>query len=448
MKQIFNISGNYYLMITKWGVNMKYQKNDSRNRLDDEVKSVFNDKFPDGYKNNVAHWGNFSKDELHQETDEGIQKLLHLDIDFGNYCSLRCSHCFRRDSRFDSTNNQDCLTNEEIKHYLLEAKKIGLKSVKFLGRGEPFENEKMLGFLEWLADNGIKASVFTKGTVIGSDELAMKYNSRYGINSGQELADRLKKLDVSILLGFNSFEKDMQEEFIGNDAIKNPAIKDNYVELRDNALARLVKAGLNEYAEGQPTRIAMIAAPVKPENLDQIFSIYEWSRKRNIYVLSCPSTNSGKGVEETKRVKAYEDYIPRMIDLYVKTYVWNIENNLMTLEQFKEEGVSLYPGCHPCTQTAAGMYMTLSGKVVRCPGRADKKSTFAEDIRNAKGGIKEVWMNSENYRRAQGKIKSPEGNDLNYHCPARDWYDGEGNSSLPSNFYNEIRSRVLEYFKK
>ncbi|MBD3355439.1 radical SAM protein [Candidatus Woesearchaeota archaeon] len=420
---------------------MKQEKNQSHERLD-AVPIVFEEEFPSGYKNNVAHWGNFAKEELHQKTAEGLEKLLHLDIDFGNSCSLRCPHCFRRDDRFDSAKDQGFLNEDEIKDYLLEAKSLGLQSVKFLGRGEPFENPKFLGFLEWLTNNEIHAAIFTKGHVIGSDELAKKYNSQYEVNSGQELADRLKELDISVLLGFNSFDREMQESFVGID--KSP-IKD-YVELRDNALTRLVKAGLNEYSAGEPTRLAMISAPIKPENIDEIFEIYKWARKRNIYALSCPSTNSGKGIDETERVRQHEEFMDNLRDLYTNIYIWNIENNLMTLEQFKEEGVSLYPGCHPCNQTAAGMYLTLSGKVVRCPGRADNKSTFSDDIR--KQGLKNVWINSENYRRAQGKIKSPEGNDFNYHCPARDWTDDDGHKSIPADFYQEIKNRVIDYFKK
>ncbi|RLE38530.1 hypothetical protein DRJ17_03755 [Candidatus Woesearchaeota archaeon] len=416
--------------------------NDSRIKLD-SIPPIFEDKFPNNYVNSVAHWGNFSKEELHQENKDGIQKLLHLDIDFGNYCSLRCPHCFRRDNRFDSE-NRSFLKEEELKNYLLEARKLGLRSVKILGRGEPFENPRFLGFLEWLIDNGINASVFTKGHVIGSDRLTKKYNSHYGISSGQDLANRLKELDISILLGFNSFNREVQESYIGNDNIKNKEIKDRYTELRDNALIRLVKAGLNEYNNGEPSRLAIISAPIKPENISEIFEIYKWGRERNIYALSCPSTNSGKGIDELQRVKQYKDFFSKLKNLYTQIYIWNIEKNLMTLEQFKEEGVSLYPGCHPCNQTAAGMYLTLSGKVVRCPGRADKKSTFCEDIRKTE--LTKVWTKCENHKRAQGKIKSPEGNDFNYHCPARDWTDDEGNKSIPNGFYKEIKKRVIDYF--
>jgi MoaA/NifB/PqqE/SkfB family radical SAM enzyme len=405
------------------------QEYDSKKRLA-KIPVIFDQKFPEGFVNDVAHWGNFKEEELHQKTEEGIMKLKHLDIDFGNACSLRCPHCFRRDARLDCAGEGGFLSEDELIHHLKQAKKLGLETVKFLGRGEPFENARFLGFLMKLKEMGIRSSVFTKGHVLGSDELARRYNMAYGINSADELIRKLKELDVSILLGFNSFKKATQEEYAG---IDKSELKD-YVELRDRALIKLIEAGFNKYEPGKPTRLAMIAAPVKPETVKEIFDIYEWGRRRNIYVLSCPSTVSGKGIDETERVKKYAEYLDDLKEMYIRTYIWNIEHGLMTLEQFKKEKVGLYPGCHPCNQVAAGMYMTLSGKIIRCPGRADAQSTFCEDIRKEKD-IKDVWARSENHRRAEGK-------GFNYRCPARD-----GHSIIPG-FYKAVEEKVLEHFEK
>lgn len=398
------------------------------------IQIIFSGKFPNYYQNTVAHWGNFTDTELHQVNSDGTQKLLHLDIDLGNSCILDCPHCFRRDDRFDSNIKKNFLKEEEILAYLKEAKTLGLRSVKFLGRGEPFENKNFIGFLRKLKELEIGAAIFTKGHVIGSDNLAKKFNSQYGINNGQELAAELKSLDVSILLGFNSFDYEMQEKFVNSGNLRLT----NYPGLRDQALKLLVEAGLNNYRPGEATRLAMIAAPIKPENIDEIFSLYKWGRRRNIYVLSCPSNLSGKGIDETERVSHFKDYIPKLINLYSQIYIWNIVNDLQSLDQFLKEDVSLYPGCHPCNQVAAGMYLSLSGKVFRCPGRTDKKSTFTDDIRGT-GGIKKVWVNSENYRRA-------ENSGFNYHCPARDLPNDDNLKTLPSNFYKKIRENVIRQF--
>ena len=426
-----NSSNRNEVFLAKKRRKQKMTDYNSKQELD-SIDVIFEDMFPKDFKNNVAHWGNFSKEELHQTLPDGTQRLLHMDIDLGNYCSLQCAHCFRRDDRSDSEGDDGFFQEEELLGYLSQAKQLGLQSVKFLGRGEPFQNKNFIPFLEQLKKMDINASVFTKGHVIGSDRLAKVYNSHLGINSGQALADKLKELDVSILLGFNSFDKELQEHYVG---LKNIG-KESYVKLRDQALKRLVQAGLNAYVPGEPTRLALVAAPIKPENVEEIIDIYMWARKRNIYPVSCPSNVAGKGLDEIERVKHFQDYLPQLQQMYMDIYVWNIEKGIQTAEQLEEEGVSLYPGCHPCTQTAAGMYLMLSGKVVRCPGRIDAQSTFAEDIRDEES-LKEVWVKSENYRRAEGKIRSPEGNGLNYRCPARD-----GRNLSPS-LYKTVKEQVL-----
>lgn len=412
-------------------------KDNSKARLS-SIPVIFGDKFPKGYKNDVANYGNFSKEELHKTNENGIYLMKHMDLDFGDVCSLRCGDCFRRDPRLDIV--EDPLSEDEIFSYILQAKELGLESVKFAGRGEPFENKNFVGFLEKISDNGIGVSVFSKGHIIGSDKHVKIYNGHNGINTGQELAYKLKDLGVSILLGFNSFDDATQEMYVGIGNGVGKSKVHNYVEKRNRALEYLVNSGLNEYLPGKETRLALVTAPVKPENVGEVNEIYEWGRRRNIYVLSCPTTVSGKGLDAIENVKKHTGYWDSLKKEYVKNYVFNLDNGLMTLDQFKKEGVSLYPGGHPCTQTATGMYILLSGKVIRCPGRADKQSTFTEDIRKEKD-LKTVWMNSENYKRAQGKIKAPAGNDFNYHCPARDGHN------LHFSFYKDIKAEVIKHFE-
>ncbi|MDP6625824.1 MAG: hypothetical protein QGG87_05145 [Nitrospinota bacterium] len=175
--------------------------------------------------------------------------------------------------------------------------------------------------------------------------------------------------------------------------------------------------------------MAIIPAPVKPENIQEIFNLYTWARKRNIYCVSSPTMISGKGIDELMREENFKSYISELTEIWTQIYIWAIETNLIPLEKFVEDGVSMYPGAHPCNQTAAGFYLNLSGQVNMCPGRVDSETIFSEDIR--KDGLKATWMNSANYQRAQG-------NGFNYHCPARDGH------SVPVNFYDDIQAKVLE----
>ncbi|MEI8343583.1 MAG: radical SAM protein [Candidatus Moraniibacteriota bacterium] len=407
----------------------------SKSFLTQNISAIFQNEFPIGYQNNVKYWGNIPKEELHSLLPDGTAKLLTMDVDFGNHCSLRCPHCFRRDDRFDKIDStHQALSPEEILGYIKEAKKLGLKEIKILGRGEPFENHDFLGFLREMSKMDIGVGIFTKGHVLGSDALARKYNSQYGIHTSEELIAELYRLKVSIFLGFNSFDKKMQKAFVG--AMNSP-IKE-YVKFRDDALIALVKAGFNKYVPGEATRLAMIAAPIKPENVEEVFDIFTWARVRNIYMLSCPTVMSGKGSDELKR--GYGEYsgstsnqcklyIADLEKLYVKIYRWSISTKLISAAKLKEDGISMYPGCHVCNQTAAGFYLNLSGQINLCAGRCDESTIFSSDIRKEKS-LKDVWMRCPNYKRAMNK------NVFNCHCPARD------NVSIPPDFYESIGAEI------
>jgi MoaA/NifB/PqqE/SkfB family radical SAM enzyme len=416
----------------------------SKKVLEENIPIIFKPKgmskviFPKDYVNDAKWWGNITKKELHSCFTDGTAKLLTMDLDIGDECSLRCPHCFRRDSRFDESSNP--LSYDEIVGYMKQAKKLGLSQIKILGRGEPFQNKQFLGFLREMTKLNIGVGVFTKGHILGSDELTKIYNyDNYKIDTSEKLIKELKKLKVSIYLGFNSFDRKIQESFVGID--KSP-IK-NYVELRDKALIALVKAGFNEYKKGEVTRLAMICAPIKPENMDEVFEIFKWARERNIYMLSCPTTISGKGIDEFHReVETYRvsklkkehpqlKYTKALEKLYTKIYKWSVESGLISKSEIKKNGVSLYPGCHVCNQTSAGFYLNLSGQINQCPGRCDKSTIFVEDIRKEKS-LKDAWKKSANYQRAKNTKL------FNYHCVARD------GRSIPVNFYNNIQDKVLK----
>ncbi len=399
---------------------------DSKEYLSNNISIIFNNKFPKEHINDVKYWGNIPKDKLHSCFPDGTAKLLTLDLDIGDQCSLRCSHCFRRDKRFDRCDNP--LSYYEIIKYIKEAKELGLEEIKILGRGEPFQNKDFLKFLRECTKLDIGVSIFTKGFVIADDNLVKLYNSHYGINTGEELVKELSKLKVSILLGFHSFDEILQDKIVGS---QNSCIKD-YTKLRDRALILLTKCGFNRYIPKQATRLAVVAAPIKPENITEYLDIFKWAKVRNIYCVIAPTMVSGKGIDE---FNSYDDsYISRLLNLYIDIYNWSLNTNLISLDQFKEEGVSAYPGVHPCNQAAAGFYLTLSGMVVQCPGRVDAQSTFIKDIRQS--NLRNVWKNSINYKRAKHCDK------FNYGCVAKDGY------SLPVDFYDTIKLNVLERFSK
>lgn len=379
--------------------------------------------FPEGYINDVKWWGNTPEVELHSCLPDGTAKLLTLDFNLGKKCSLDCPHCFVPKLAGQS------LTQEELLGYFEEGTKLGLREVKWLGEGEPFEYNKALDFIEKTNNLGIGVSIFSKGHVLGSDELALRYHKM----TAQKLVEKLKGLNVSILLGFNSFDKATQDKWVGVDKYPDSALLKNYVQFRDRALINLSKAGFNEYVPGQATRLALSCAPFKPENISEVFEMFTWARVRNIYFVCCPSAESGKGLDELRREQPhYDEYLQQMEDLYAQMYIWAIETNLIPLEEFKKNGSGLYPAAHPCNQTSAGIEIFCSGVVNQCPGRCDETTISCNDIR--KSTLRDAWINSRNYKRAKF------GKKFNWQCPARD------GRSLPRDFYKNIEKRVLANF--
>ena len=390
---------------------------------------VFKNNFPDNYINDVEGWG-LSEELLHTKLHDGAYKLLTLDLDFGNKCRLSCPHCFKSNKNIDASKS---LSFDEVIRLLKDAKKLGLKYVKILGAGEPFDNPDFLDFLIKTYDLGIKVAVFTKGYVIGSNKLTKSNFHSYGIQNSKELVNKLYELNVSILLSFNSFDDGIQGEFVG---IKSPKRLNDYISSRNRALKLLIDRGFNKFIEGKATKLALIVAPIKPSNINEVFDIYKFGRIRNIYVAVCPTTYSGLGKEEYKRQNEtinFEEFINRLKKLYINIYKWNINNNLMTLDTFIKEGVSLYAGAHPCNQVAGGMYITLNGKVLRCPGRDNKSHTVINDVREK--DLKDIWINSKNYDLAKD-------NKFNYHCIARD-----KKFLNEHNFYTDIYNAVIKHFR-
>lgn len=370
-------------------------------KITPNIPVVYKGTFPKNFVNDVNGWGSFSKRIL----QDNIGKLLSLDIDFGRHCSLNCPHCFRKSNRVDF-GQKKIMEYETIYEIVKQAKELGLRSVKFLGAGEPFEHKRFLEFLRNLKKLNIIASIFTKGHVIGNDRLVEKYYSQYGISTGNELVEELKKVNASILLGFNSFDTEIQDKMVGG-------VKGYTIE-RNRALKLLVEAEFNKY---NPTHLCLAVNPVTNENYDEIFEIYKWGRVRNLYAIVCPTMISGRCAE----IHAWQKITPtgeKLIDLFTKIYRFNIEKGIQTLQQIKEEGVSSYAGGHPCNQICCGMYLTLTGMVLRCPG---DDTTVLGNI--WKESLKDIWLKSENYGRS---------GTFNCYCPPK-W-----GKSIPFNLFTEV----------
>ena len=300
------------------------------------IPLVFQGSVPSNFVNDVKGWS-FTKAEL--EANRG--RLLTLDIDFGEHCTLKCPWCFRKNGIVDSS-GRPTLTYIETLDVIRQAKELGLKTVKFLGAGEPFENSLFLQFLRDLRELDVHASIFTKGHVLGSNKLARQYFCKSeGIYTAEQLVLAVADIGASILLSFQSFDNFFQDSLVG---VKG------YTALRNQAIELLCYHGFND---PNPTRLALAMVPITRQTIREAFEIYVWARERNMYPCACPSMCSGRARDELYR-RTIEPFDRDLVDLYAQIYEYNISKGIQTFDRICQEGVAAYAGGAPCNQIACG----------------------------------------------------------------------------------------------
>lgn len=340
------------------------------------IPLVHTGQFPQSFENYLAGWGCFDRATI----QANIGRLLMLDFDFGNTCSLCCGHCFRRTEGYKES-DEGSMSWDEVQDVIRQGKALGLREVKILGAGEPFQNKSFLPFLRFLTSEGITTSVFTRGHVFGSNRLARLYNSHLGINTGMELAEAVYELSVSLIVSLNTFDAGAQDEMV-----RVPG----YTAKRTKALEMLAAVGFNRH---NPTRLGLGMSPTMRSNIAEMLDNYIWARERNIYPIVTPTMVSGLDTDGAWRKITPE--LDELVELYTEIYHWNISRGIQTLDQVREEGISAYAGVRPCNQVACGLYATLDGRVVPCPG--DDRTTLG-DLKTQ--SLREIWEASENCRRA------------------------------------------------
>ncbi len=369
------------------------------------------EKFPNDFQNTFPYWGFFSPEEL--EANKG--KLLMLDLDIGGagrYCSLDCSDCFRKDNVVDDIGGKD-LSESELEKVIDDAYGLGLQSIKICGVGEPTENSRFLPFVRRMTERDLGVAVFTKGQVLGDDEKARTFNKKYDIGSAEELCQAFHELKVSFMLGFHSFDTEIQDQ-----KVSHPG----YTLVRNRALENLVRAG---FTSTNPPKLAFCNAPVVRETYGEAFEIYTYARERNIYPITAVEMTSGKQIDGNFLQK-HDVSDQEKVNLWIKIYSWNIEHELQTMEQIRKEGISCLPGGHPCNQLRAGLYVTAKGNVVGCPGFTEIQGNVRQQ------SLTDIWEKSSSRAIAAQRF--------NTGCPPK-----EGRT-IPTDLYAVVLQKLEEKY--
>jgi MoaA/NifB/PqqE/SkfB family radical SAM enzyme len=353
-------------------------------------------------------------------------------------CVHNCPNCFNDQKEVYAKGNR-ILTLDETLKVIDDAREIAreerheFESVKFLGPGELLLNPQLFKILEEYKRRKIQLNIFTKGAVLGSDELALKYQGM----PAKELVERLATFyNSGILINFQSFNEGLQDTLVTSTAVDG-SIQGlrGYSKIREQALENLFFSRF--YSQGVTDRVCIINAPIVPENIEESFDIYQFFTERGTPVVMTPSMVSGKGCNQYMRPEGdIRKFHEKLVELYARIYKFNLDKGIQTDEQIKREGIASYVGAEPCNQASVGLYLRANGIIQMCPGRFDKETIFGNVFETP---LREVWQSSPNRQRG---ISNPQ-NLINNHCPAKD-----GHGAFPDNFYDRVMQRYEELKNK
>jgi CheY-like chemotaxis protein len=342
--------------------------------------------FPSSFQNYICGWN--EQDAVIRDA-EANHRLLYLNMDFGDGCTLRCPHCFTHEGAIDSRGRTP-LPFDQLKASILEAKEMGLRCVRILGRGEPTQwiynpsrsglvprqGEDLIDFIRFLHANGIIPLVFSRGQIIGDDaRIDWAFGGAHGVRTGADLVRLLGDSGVSLFLGMSSIFPEINNEMVGIPS----AARYDYDVLCRRALSLAVKAGLNQ---GHPTRLA-VEMPITNLNIMEmgvryvLFQMLNISPCTNVYMVAGRAMTYGLGEITDPAQEQFLDHYA-MVTRFARNMGIDIK-------------IGSYAGTKECHDVSCGMYLTLNGDIYPCPGYEGIQS-FVGSLRTH--SMRQIWENS------------------------------------------------------
>lgn len=306
----------------------------------------------------IKGWDWPKEDFIKAHEKKGLIKLV---MDLSNVCNLSCPGCFTKRVSGSWTNESkkrlpNEMSFEEQCALLEEAKKLGAKTVDIVGAGEPTLDPNFIDIIDKINSLGMWAVVFTHG--------ATKL-----LEQPEEWVDR----DVCFFMKLWSRKPALQDRYVGNSM-------PNYTKKRDKALEGLIKAGFSIGKEKpldginyQTTRLGADVLVMK-SNYDEIVDLFRFCRENNImpeiktYIPEGPTRFDQEAnlkiyktedlVQLKKEEVTFEEFLKlrqRIIDVDLKEYG-------------NDDMKTIYPQGCKCTQSMAGIYVTITGEIRSCVG--------------------------------------------------------------------------------
>ncbi len=327
--------------------------------------------FGTSYVNGIQGW-QFPAETL--AAAEG--RLLTMDLDFpGDRCALNCVYCFAKSGEETGTyyrpdKGDSPLGLADIRRVVIEAKDMGLRSIKIIGYREPFDNLGIHDFIEFSAQQGIHLVIFTAGYTLGEQAFG---------GSVSKAIDFLARRPVSLMVKMHSLDRETEDAIVR---------RKGYAQQRDRYLRELLEDG--RFTAEACTRLG-IENVISVQDVDELCDMYEYFKlHRNVFVDIDPPIPVGRTatLREAERSGCMSQ--SQLKDLAIRIYQLNQRHGIPF------HGFSPFFGAPPCGQLPIGLYVTLSGRVLTCCGSDEElgnvkvetlRQTFARSpYRNPEGG--------------------------------------------------------------
>ncbi|HEY3363415.1 MAG TPA: radical SAM protein [Methanosarcina sp.] len=194
-------------------------------------------------------------------------RLLAIRLETNKSCNLRCRYCYAQSGE-DSAKIADF---SNLKHIILEAKELGIRSVVVIGGGEPTLHPNFRDLIAYIDSLGIVPVIFSN-TVLMT----------------KELAEFLYKHNASVMGKLDSLKPEVQDYLAGREG--------TFKNLR-KGLENLLKSGFSKPTEPGELRLGVSFVSNKM-NLEEIEDIWHFCRQNDIFPNMEILTPTGRANDE------------------------------------------------------------------------------------------------------------------------------------------------------
>jgi len=318
---------------------------------------------------------------------------------YGN-CQLNCKGCYvKQDNLFE---NHDLVYPEKILDLIAEAvKKLGTKTVKYLGPSEFFRDKDAFKHLDRFERMGVILGIFIKDPMFGDDAEVKRIFGDQGLDTSEKLIERIATYkNVRLLFNFRSFDEEITNDLVRGGYTGKTDYQGNYKLVQSRALQLLYKHFAKaEIEQGRESRLVIINTPITKETIDEAFEIFTYFVDRGVLVVSTTSMQSGCGGGIYGGLD--EEFIKKFRSYYAKVIKYSLHRGLISGDYLQRFGPSPYAGISHCIQLCHGLLIRETGQLMRCPG-ADHAEwrdaiTPSELLSH---GLTWAWEKTKNYREA------------------------------------------------